>query len=210
MSRPANATLLIADDQTDVLEALRLLLKPEGYPGRDRHLAGGGAGGGRTSRSSTSSWSTSTTPATPPPGPEGLELLARLQALDATLPVVVMTAWGSVELAVEAMRRGARDFVQKPWDNERLLAILRTQVALGRALRRGRRLEDENRLLRGEATGADLIAAVARHAAGAGADRRGWGPRTRTCSITGENGTGKERRRAAAPRRLAARRSGPW
>ena len=58
-----------------------------------------------------------------------------------------MTAWGSVDVAVEAMRRGARDFVQKPWDNARLLAIVRTQVELGRALRRGQRLEAENRLL---------------------------------------------------------------
>ena len=70
-------------------------------------------------------------------GQEGLDLLARIQELDATLPVVVMTAWGSVDLAVEAMRRGARDFVQKPWDNTRLLATLRTQIALGRALRHG-------------------------------------------------------------------------
>ena len=70
--------------------------------------------------------------------------------MDSTLPVVLMTAWGSIELAVEAMRRGARDFVQKPWDNARLLAILRTQIELGRALRRGERLEAENEILRGE------------------------------------------------------------
>ena len=69
-------------------------------------------------------------------GREGLELVSELQALDATLPAVVMTAWGSVDKAVEAMRRGARDFIEKPWDNARLLATLRTQVELGRALRR--------------------------------------------------------------------------
>ena len=68
-------------------------------------------------------------------GREGLELVSELQALDATLPAVVMTAWGSVDKAVEAMRRGARDFIEKPWDNARLLATLRTQVELGRALR---------------------------------------------------------------------------
>ncbi|MBA3888081.1 MAG: sigma-54-dependent Fis family transcriptional regulator, partial [Acidobacteria bacterium] len=62
----------------------------------------------------------------------------------------VMTAWGSVELAVEAMRRGARDFIQKPWDNARLLAIIRTQIELSQALRKGQRLEAENSLLRGE------------------------------------------------------------
>ncbi len=64
-------------------------------------------------------------------GQEGLDLLKRLKDVDETLPVVVMTAWGSVELTVEAMRHGARDFVQKPWDNARLLSILRTQIELG-------------------------------------------------------------------------------
>src|SRR5438105_13419917 len=82
-------------------------------------------------------------------GSEGFGLLDKLAAVDATLPVLVMTAWGSVEGAVEAMRRGARDYVQKPWDNERLLATLRTQVELGRALRRSLRLEEENSRLRG-------------------------------------------------------------
>jgi len=76
-------------------------------------------------------------------GHEGLDLLARLVAADPTLPVIVMTAWSSVEGAVEAMRRGARDYIQKPWDNQRLLATLRTQIELGRALRDGRRLELE-------------------------------------------------------------------
>src|SRR6185295_11682582 len=84
-------------------------------------------------------------------GQEGLDLLTRAQALDATLPVVVMTAWSSVELAVEAMRRGARDFVPKPWENERLLTVLRNQIALGKAWREGQRLEAENQLLRGDA-----------------------------------------------------------
>ena len=83
-------------------------------------------------------------------GQEGLDLLSRIQAIDSVLPVIVMTAWGSVELAVEAMRRGARDFVQKPWDNERLLTIVKTQIDLSNAIRRGMRLEAENRLLRTE------------------------------------------------------------
>ena len=99
-------------------------------------------------------------------GQEGLDLLKNIQALDGALPVVVMTAWGSIELAVEAMRRGARDFIQKPWDNVRLLATVRTQVELGRALRAGQRLEAENLLLRGEG-GPAMIAAVRCHAAGA-------------------------------------------
>ena len=100
-----------------------------------------------------------------------------------------MTAWGSVELAVEAMRRGARDFVQKPWENARLLAIVRTQIELGQALRRGQRLEAENRLLRDEGK-VQLIAEspamqpvlemIAR-----------VGPSDANVLITGENGTGK-------------------
>jgi DNA-binding NtrC family response regulator len=123
-------------------------------------------------------------------GQEGLDTLTGLQATDSTLPVVVMTAWGSVGLVVEAMRRGARDFIEKPWDNTRLLAILRTQVELGHALREGQRLEAENRLLRTEgrpkliAESAamrpvlDLLARV--------------GPSAANVLITGEHGTGKE------------------
>ena len=83
-------------------------------------------------------------------GQEGLDLLSSVQAIDSTLPVIVMTAWGSVELAVEAMRRGARDFMQKPWENARLLAIRQDADRAEQALRRGQRLEAENRLLRAE------------------------------------------------------------
>src|SRR5207249_3942028 len=83
-------------------------------------------------------------------GSEGLDLLSRIHAVDPDLPVVVMTAWGNVDLAVEAMRRGARDFIQKPWENARLLTVLRTQIDLCRSLRNERRLEAENRLLRAE------------------------------------------------------------
>src|SRR5262249_58910682 len=82
-------------------------------------------------------------------------------SMDATLPVIVMTAWGSIELAVEAMRRGARDFVQKPWENPRLLSIVRTQVELGRSLRKEQRLEAENKLLRAEGRPAFIAQAPA-------------------------------------------------
>jgi len=143
------AHILVADDQPDVLEALRLLLKAEGFQA--------------TTASSPSAVLTSvergdfdlalidlnyTRDTTS--GQEGLDLLSRIGALDSTLPVVVMTAWGSVEGAVEAMRRGARDYIEKPWDNDRLLATIRTQVALARALRRGQLLEGENLRLKGE------------------------------------------------------------
>ena len=139
--------ILVADDQPDVREALRLLLKGEGYA---IETAGSPAAVlAAVQRDDFDAvlldlnYARDTTT-----GREGLELVSELQALDATLPAVVMTAWGSVDKAVEAMRRGARDFIEKPWDNPRLLATLRTQVELGRALRRSRRLEGENRLLR--------------------------------------------------------------
>jgi DNA-binding NtrC family response regulator len=184
----AAARVLVADDQRDVLEALRLLLKAEGL---DCETASSPAGAlaALEARQHDAvlidlNYARDTTS-----GQEGLDLLGRIRELDATLPVIVMTAWGTVDLAVEAMRRGARDFVQKPWDNARLLTTLRTQIALGRALRQGERLEAENRLLRHEGAPPmiagspamrpvlDVIARV--------------GPSDANVLITGENGTGK-------------------
>lgn len=141
--------ILIADDQADVLEALRFLVKGEGYQA-EAVTSPGAAIDAVESRDfdvvlMDLNYTRDTTS-----GQEGLDLLNRIQSLDSTLPVIVMTAWGSVELAVEAMRRGARDFIQKPWDNARLSAILKTQIELGRALRKGQRLEAENRALRAE------------------------------------------------------------
>src|SRR6476661_7858149 len=123
------ARILIADDQIDVLEALRLLLKRDGFA----VLTAQSPAGVLTMLEAEDvdvllmdlNYARDTTS-----GREGLDLLARVRQLDATLPVVVMTAWGSVEGAVEAMRGGARDYVQKPWDNTRLLATLRTQLEL--------------------------------------------------------------------------------
>src|SRR5579884_3686582 len=180
--------ILVADDQPDVLEALRLLLKSEGY---EVETAASPAGvlkalEGREfdallidlnyARDTTS-------------GHEGLDLLARLQTLDSTLPVIVMTAWGSVELAVEAMRRGARDFIQKPWDNARLSAILKTQIELGRALRNGQRLEAENRALRAERFPQIIAQSAAMRPVLDVISR--VGPSDANVLITGENGTGK-------------------
>ena len=141
------AQVLVADDQPHVREALRLLLKGEGYAietaASPAAVLSAVQGSDFDAVLLDLNYARDTTT-----GREGLELVSQLQALDATLPTVVMTAWGSVEKAVEAMRRGARDFIEKPWDNNRLLATLRTQVELGRALRSTRRLESENRLLR--------------------------------------------------------------
>jgi DNA-binding NtrC family response regulator len=118
-----------------------------------------------------------------------LELLGRIRDVDATLPVVVMTAWASVELAVQAVHRGARDFIEKPWENARLLTILRTQAELARALRRGQRLEAENSVLRA-ATGPDLIAEAPSMRPVLDLISR-VGPSDANILITGENGSGK-------------------
>jgi DNA-binding NtrC family response regulator len=187
-----NHRILIADDQSDVIEALRLLLKGEGYATESAKSPAAVVKAVEANdydlvlmdlnyaRDTTS-------------GQEGLELLQKLQSLDASLPVVVMTAWASVDVAVEAMRRGARDFVTKPWDNPRLLAIVRNQIDLASAQRAYRRLQEENAILRGDAGGKagplliaqsaamrpvlDVIARV--------------GPSDANVLITGENGTGK-------------------
>jgi DNA-binding NtrC family response regulator len=180
--------ILIADDQPDVLEALRFLIKGEGYQAESASSPAAAIESVESrdfdavlidlnySRDTTS-------------GEEGLDLLHRIQDLDATLPVIVMTAWGSVELAVEAMRRGARDFIQKPWDNARLSAILKTQIELGRALRKGQRLEAENRALRADRF-PQLIAQSAAMRPVLDMISR-VGPSDANVLITGENGTGK-------------------
>ncbi len=181
--------VLVADDQPDVREALRLLLKGEGFA---IETAGSPAAVlaavQRTDFDAVLldlNYARDTTT-----GGEGLELVSELQALDATLPAVVMTAWGSVDKAVEAMRRGARDFIEKPWDNPRLLATLRTQVELGRALRRARRLEGENRLLRHDGR-PELIAESAAMAPVLQLIER-VAPSDANVLIIGEHGTGKE------------------
>lgn len=179
--------VLVADDQRDVVEALRLLLKDEGYAistaASPAAVLKAVEGEDFDAVLIDLNYARDTTS-----GQEGLDLLTRLQALDATLPVIVMTAWGTVELVVEAMRRGARDFIQKPWDNARLLTILRTQVDLGRALRRGQRLEAENRLLRGRQP--RLIAESAAMQPVLELISR-VGPSDANVLITGEHGTGK-------------------
>jgi DNA-binding NtrC family response regulator len=180
--------VLIADDVPDVIEALRLLLKGEGFQvltatSPDAVIA-------QISDSDIDvvlmdlNYTRDTTS-----GQEGLDLLARIKAIDQTVPVVVMTAWSSVDLAVEAMRRGARDFLQKPWDNDRLLAVLQTQVELARALRHSLRLEAENEALRAQPRPTMVTASPAMVPVVRTIER--VGPSDANVLITGENGTGK-------------------
>ncbi|RSL17782.1 DNA-binding NtrC family response regulator [Edaphobacter aggregans] len=181
--------LLIADDQPHILEALRLLLKPEGYelemvraPALVLDALAHESFDGllidlNYTRDTTS-------------GQEGLDLVSRVREIDAQLPIVVMTAWGNIDLAVDAMRRGAGDFIQKPWENARLLSILRTQMELHRSQKRAQWLEAENRILR--ASGApDFIASAASMRQVLETMAR-VGPSDANVLITGEHGTGKE------------------
>jgi DNA-binding NtrC family response regulator len=180
--------VLVADDQQDVLEALRLLLKAEGFAIETASSPAGVLAAAESREFDVALIDLNYTRDTTS-GQEGLDLLARLTALDPTLPVVVMTAWASVDVAVAAMHRGARDFVQKPWENARLLAILRTQAELARALRNGQRLEAENRALRGDG-GPRLIADSAAMRPVLDMIAR-VGPSDANVLITGENGSGK-------------------
>jgi DNA-binding NtrC family response regulator len=180
--------VLIADDQPDVLEALRLLLKGEGYriesAGSPAAILDAVDAREFDAVLMDLNYARDTTS-----GQEGLDLLSQIQSHDAMLPIVVMTAWGSVEVAVEAMRRGARDFVQKPWENARLLTIVRTQVDLARALRRQQRLEAENRSLKPD--GRPLLIANAPAMRPVLELISRVGPSEANVLITGENGTGK-------------------
>jgi DNA-binding NtrC family response regulator len=179
--------ILIADDQHDVLEALRILLKGEGYQTEAATSLAGIFNSLEKKEYALLlmdlNYARDTTS-----GQEGLSAIPKIQQIDNVLPIVVMTAWATVELAVEAMKRGARDFVTKPWDNQRLLTIVRTQIELASALRRERKLEAENEVLRGvmpnliaqSASMRPVIEMISRVA-----------PSDANVLITGENGTGK-------------------
>lgn len=136
------ARALIADDQPDVIEALRLLLKGAGYQTRAVTSPAAVLEVLKTDRFDLLLMDLNYTRDTTS-GREGLDLLSRVQALDSTLPIVVMTAWGSIDLTVEAMRRGVRDFILKPWENSRLLDVLREQIEFGVAARREQSLKAE-------------------------------------------------------------------
>jgi DNA-binding NtrC family response regulator len=185
---PPKPRVLIADDLHEVREALRLLLKAEGFEtetaGSPVEILQAVTGREFDAVLMDLNYTRDTTS-----GREGLDLLTRLRAVDESLPVVVMTAWASVDVAVEAMRRGARDFVEKPWENARLLNILRTQIDLRKALRRGQRLEAENELLR--SAGEPILIAESPEMQPVSELIARVGPSEANVLITGENGTGK-------------------
>lgn len=181
--------VLVADDQPDVLNALRLLLGGEGYAVTTAsspaelvdHLESADFDVALIDLNYTRDTTS---------GQEGFALLERLQTVDPTLPVLVMTGWGSVTGAVEAMRRGARDYIEKPWDDEKLLAAVQTQLELRRALRRSRRLQEENARLQRRDLPMFIADAPAMQQVRETIDR--VAPSDASVLITGEHGTGKE------------------
>ena len=182
--------MLVGDDQPDVRAALRLLLSEAGIEAEEAGSPGGVLAAAAEREFDAAlvdlNYARDTTS-----GAEGLDLLERLRAADPDLPVVVMTAWATIDIAVRAIQAGARDFVEKPWENARLLSVVRNQVELAQALRRARRAEAENATLRGaDGASPELVAespamaaalALAERIAAAGAP----------VLLTGENGTGK-------------------
>jgi DNA-binding NtrC family response regulator len=182
-------SLLVADDQPHILDALELLLEPEGFRVEKARspimVLEALKSGSYDALLIDLNYTRDTTS-----GQEGLDLLTQIKTQDPQMPVIVMTAWANVEVAVEAMRRGAQDFIQKPWDNARLLTILRTQIDLQRAVRRAQRLEAENRILRQQGLPEMIATAPSMQPVLATIAR--IGPSDANVLITGEHGTGKE------------------
>jgi DNA-binding NtrC family response regulator len=181
--------VLVADDQADVLNALRLLLGGEGYDvttaTSPKELVTALEGADYDVALIDLNYTRDTTS-----GQEGFALLDRIKAIDPTLPVLVMTGWGSVSGAVEAMRRGARDYIEKPWDDEKLLVAVQTQLELRRALRRSRRLQEENARLHRRDLPTFIAEAPSMLQVRETIER--VAPSDATVLITGEHGTGKE------------------
>jgi DNA-binding NtrC family response regulator len=182
------APILIADDQRDVLEALRLLLKSEGYA---TISAGSPAEAVAALRERSPAlvlmdlnYTRDTTS-----GQEGLDLIAQIRTADAEIPIVAMTAWGSIELVVKAMQAGAGDFIEKPWDNRRLLSVVRNQLALADSRRQNARLRRENEILKGEGNDDFIADAPAMRVLVEQLQR--VAPTDANVLVLGENGTGK-------------------
>ncbi|MBT8047792.1 MAG: sigma-54-dependent Fis family transcriptional regulator [Xanthomonadales bacterium] len=184
----APTRVLVVDDQRDVIAALLLLLKSENYDVVACHAPAEALESAKSADFDAAlidlNYSEDTTS-----GREGLRLLADLLDVNRNLPVIVMTAWSSVTVAVEAMQKGAGDFVEKPWENQRLLSILRNQVALGRSRRREERLAAENAVLRGGRDPQFIAESRVMRPVLHLVDR--VAPSAANVLITGEHGTGK-------------------
>jgi DNA-binding NtrC family response regulator len=181
--------VLVADDQTDIVDALRLLLTDEGFEVVTARSPADVLERIEAAEFDTAILDLNYTRDTTS-GQEGLDLLERIRGIDASLPVLVMTAWSSVTGAVEAMRRGARDYIEKPWDDERLLAVVRTQVDLRRALRRNMRLQEAHSRLQRGAAMPFISESPALREVKRTIER--IAPSDAAVLITGEHGTGKE------------------
>ncbi|HJT97707.1 MAG TPA: sigma-54 dependent transcriptional regulator [Rhodanobacteraceae bacterium] len=190
--------ILVADDQREVREALRLLFKAEGIDAISVDAPRAALETLRKEKFDAAlvdlNYARDTTS-----GAEGLELLREIKKLDAELPVVVMTAWGTIDVAVEAMRHGAGDFIEKPWDNQRLMSVIRTQLALADSRGEAAKLKRENEILRGGDDEPFIAQSPAMRAVLAQLDR--VAPTDANVLILGENGTGK----GVVARRLHAR-----
>lgn len=183
-----NPTILVADDQADVRETLRLLLKSADLASVcvSNPAEALDAAGKREFQCALIDFNYGRDTTS---GEEGLELLEGLRRLAPDLPVVAMTAWGNVPLAIEALRRGAADFIEKPWENTRLVSVLRAQVELAEAARRQRQLEAENVQLRGGSDGVFIAESPAMRKALAMLER--VAPNDANVLLLGESGTGK-------------------
>ena len=187
---PNRAKILIADDQSELLSALSFICSAEGYhttcvDSPEAAVAALGKSEFDLILMDMNYHPDRTT------GQEGLDLLRRVQQIDPLLPAVVMTAWGSIPLAVEAVKAGARDFLQKPWENERLLSILRTQIQLRTALKGKERLEAENQVLRNAQNPISDFVALSPAMQEVHRIVEQVAPSDANILITGENGTGK-------------------
>ena len=201
MPSPTARRILLADDQAAVRDALRFLLKGEGYQTTPVSSPAETLAAVQKEEFGLAFIDLNYTRDTTS-GQEGLDLLGRLLAVEGAPPVIVMTAWATVDLAVEAMRRGAKDFIQKPWENARVLATVRTQLELSSIRRRNERLEAENGILR----------AIARAGSPPGPGRAGisWRapPRCVRCWRPSP-ASGRRTRRCSSPARTARARDSP-